>query len=436
MRKAGLITLIFLLSITALTMVKAQENGVSEDISELFGDIQLFSDSISLIRAEYVRQVDMKDLVYGAVSGMMSKLDKYSKFLTPEEFRDITEETKGEFGGIGVEIGIRKGVLTVLGVMDNTPAERAGIKDGDLIVNIDGESTKDLGLEDSVQKMRGERGEKLNLKVYRPDKEELIPVEIKRDIIQVESIEEARIIEEEIGYLRISEFQERTARDLKRTIKGLRKDGAGSIILDLRNNPGGLLESAVDVADLFLNDGALVVYTEGRDKQDRTDFRSSQAPSFEELDIVVLINQASASAAEILAGALRDNHMALLVGETTYGKGSVQTVIPLVDGSGLRLTTAAYYTPSGDNLMDKGIEPDVRVKVYRKLASEKEHKRDFRDIIFSKVENIEKTDSRDDPGQNKTGEKNRSVDLQLEAAVDILKGAKIFCKYKFEKIKE
>ncbi len=404
---------------------RAEEGDIIDNGKELFRQVQLLADSITLISTDYVKPVKVKDLVYGAIKGMMKTLDGYSQFLDPESFKEITEETKGEFGGLGIEVGMRDGVLTVIAPMEDTPAYEAGVEAGDRIVKIDDEVTRDMTLDEAVGKLRGEAGTAVTITVVREETEEMLDFKITRAIIKVKSIKDAEVIEEDIGYVRLIEFQERTAKDLRETIKKLRKEGAKSLIIDIRNNPGGLLDAGVEVADLFLKQGDMIVYTEGRDPKKRIDFKSKKEPDFDDMDIVVLVNKGSASAAEILAGALKDNRRALMLGVTTFGKASVQTVIPLEDKSALRLTTAAYFTPSGKNIMDKGVDPDVCVKRVKanepEVKEEKEEKEEKKTGIFAKVEK---------PKKEKSEEKAKEYDNQIQAAVSILKGIRVFEEYR------
>ena len=408
--------------VTSVVASRAEEGDIIDNSKELFKQIQLLADSITLISTDYVEPIKVKDLVYGAIKGMMNTLDGYSQFLDPESFKEITEETKGEFGGLGIEIGMRDGVLTIIAPMEGTPAFEAGVEAGDRIVKIDGEVTRDMTLDESVEKLRGEAGTEVTITVIREETEEILDFTITRAIIKIKSIKNVELIKEDIAYVRIVEFQERTARDLRSNIKELRKKGAKSLIIDIRNNPGGLLDSGVEVADLFLKQGAMIVYTEGRDPKKRIDFKAKKKPDFEDMDIVVLANKGSASASEILAGALKDNKRALVLGVTTFGKGSVQTVIPLEDKSALRLTTAAYFTPSGKNIMDKGVDPDVVVKRVRaKAPEEKEEKEKKKSGIFAKVEK---------PKEKEPEEKPKEYDNQIQAAVSILKGVRVFEEYR------
>ena len=429
-----------LIVVAAAFTVRAGTDEIIDNSKELFREIQLFADSMTLISTDYVEPIKAKDLVYGAIRGMMKTLDGYSQFLDPESFREITEETRGEFGGLGIEIGMRDGVLTVIAPMEDTPAFAAGILSGDKIVKIDDEITRDLTLDEAVKKMRGEPGTKIKITVIRETVDDMLDFTITRAIIKLKSIKDVRIIEDDIAYIKIAEFQERTAKDLRANIKKLKKEGALNLILDVRNNPGGLLDAAVEVSDQFLPQGAMIVYTEGRDPRKRMEFRAKKRSDFDDMDLIVIVNKGSASAAEILAGALKDNKRALVVGVPTFGKGSVQTVIPLQDKSALRLTTAAYFTPSGKNLMDKGIEPNIYVERRRPAKTpEKKAKKESderRSRIFEKVKKKtppKKADTEEKARvEKKKEEKVKKVqehDDQIQTAVNVLKGVRVFKDY-------
>ncbi|MFH1837772.1 MAG: S41 family peptidase [Candidatus Omnitrophota bacterium] len=409
------IILIFAVITTGVWAVSA----VSEmdfDGKELFKEIQLFADSITLISADYVKPINPKDLIYGAIKGMISTLDGYSQFMDPDTFKEIQEETKGQFGGLGMEIGMRDGVLKVIAPIDDTPAFKVGIKAGDMIVKIEDEITRGITIDEAIKKLRGEPGTKVTITVIREEDGKVKAFTIERGIIKIKSVKEIEMIDENIGYVRLVEFQERTAKDMEKAISELKEKGAKSIIVDLRNNPGGLLDSAVNTSEHFLEKGELIVYTEGRNPEKRIEFRAKKEALTRGMGIIVIADGGSASAAEILAGAIKDNKRGLVIGEVTYGKGSVQTVIPLKDDSALRLTTAAYYTPSGKNLMDKGIEPDVRVE--RKSVSEKE---ETETDVFDRIEKEDKEDPKKKEKKFKW-----EGDSQIQAAVNIIKGVSVF----------
>jgi carboxyl-terminal processing protease len=326
--------------------------------------LEVFAQALALIQEQYVEPKPTKDLVYGAIQGAVGTLDAHSSFMTPEDFRELQIETKGKFSGIGIEITMKDQVLTVVSPIEGTPAYRAGIQAGDQIVKINGASTKKMPLTEAVKMIRGVKGTKVTLTINRQGFTHPKDFSIVREIIPIRSVK-ARILPGGIGYIRLANFQDQTDSDLKAYLKKMRQRllPFRGLILDLRNDPGGLLEQAVQVADEFLNSG-LIVYTEGRSPRQSMRFYAhpGQAGDKTNFPLVVLINEGSASASEIVAGALKDQKRALIVGTKSFGKGSVQTIIPLEDGSALRLTTALYYTPSGVTIQEKGIMPDLMVE--------------------------------------------------------------------------
>ena len=340
----------------------------------LYEQVELLAEAITVIQSEYVEEIEPKRLIYGALKGMVESLDRHSQFLDPGAYSEMQVETKGEFGGVGLEITIAKdGVLTVVAPMDDTPAAKAGLMPQDKIVKIDGESTHGISLHEAVNRLRGRAGSKITLTILREDQEQMFDVVMARAIIQIRSVKEAQSVADGIGYVRISEFQDNTPRDLQKALSDLEKKRmSDGLILDLRNNPGGLLDVAVDVAGQFLPVGSLIVSTKGRVESQNQEFRSRPDHPGLDFPIVVLVNNGSASASEIVAGALRDHGRAILMGTKTFGKGSVQTVIPLRDGSAVRLTTSIYYTPSGQAIHGKGLMPDVLVEPVPPPASARE----------------------------------------------------------------
>ncbi len=330
----------------------------------LYEQVELLAEAITVIQSEYVEEVEPRRLIYGALKGMVESLDRHSQFLDPGAYSEMQVETKGEFGGVGLEITISKdGVLTVVSPMDDTPAAKGGLRPQDKIVKIDGESTRGISLHEAVVKLRGRAGSRVNLTILREEENRMFEVSLTRAIIQIRSVKEAQTISEGIGYVRISEFQDNTTRDLEKALAELEKIGRlDGLILDLRNNPGGLLDVAIEVAGNFLPAGTLVLSTKGRAEKQTQQFLSKSTKPHLDLPMVILINGGSASASEIVAGALRDHERAILMGTKSFGKGSVQTVIPLRDGSAVRLTTSIYYTPSGQMIHGKGIQPDVVVE--------------------------------------------------------------------------
>lgn len=328
--------------------------------TETYEELKTFSEVLNQVQRHYVDETKTKDLVQGAIRGMLSTLDPHSAYMTPEMYKEMQVETKGEFGGVGIQIGVKDSRLAVIAPIEGTPAQRAGIKAGDFIVKVNDETTKDLTLMDAVQKMRGPKGTKVNLTIQREGAPEPLLFTLMRDTIKIESVK-SKIIEN-LGYVRLTQFQEATGRDLAKAIKQFREQKVQGAILDLRNNPGGLLTAAVDVSEQFLPNGKLVVFTKNREGK-KDEWLAKSKDQMDELPVIVLVNEGSASASEIVAGALQDWGRAVIVGTTSFGKGSVQTILPLGDGSGLRLTTAKYYTPKGRSIQSTGITPDIVVKL-------------------------------------------------------------------------
>lgn len=331
-------------------------------------DLQRFTTVIDHIRKYYVKPVDDKELFENAIRGMLSGLDPHSSYLDPNEFSDLKVSTSGKFGGLGIEVTMEDGVVKVISPIDDTPADRAGIKAGDMIIRLNEMPIKGMSLKDAVEKMRGERGSEVNLTIFRKSETKPLTVKLVRDIIKVKSVR-SKVLDDQYGYVRISQFQTRTSEDLASAIETLTKttnNQLKGIILDLRNNPGGVLDASVKTSDLFLDKDklkhdALIVYTEGRLPGSKIEEKAAAGDILKGKPIVVIINEGSASAAEIVAGALQDHKRALVVGNQTFGKGSVQTVLPLRDQHGLKLTTALYYTPSGRSIQAKGISPDIEI---------------------------------------------------------------------------
>ena len=358
--------LIFVAGMSFGLNAKTPKTDYSQDIQI----IRTYTDVLKLVEDNYVEPTDPKKLLYGSLRGLLSSLDPYSTFFTPEEFKEFTSETQGEFGGLGMEVTMENNKLLVVSPIEDTPAFKAGIKPGDWIIEIDGEPTDKMTLFQAVKKMRGKPGTKVTLTIFRKGVEKPFKVELVRDIIKVKSVKTKELENGKIGYIRLTQFQENSAEEFEKALKSFKnKEG---IIIDLRNNPGGLLTSAVSIADMLLPKGKLIVYTQGRDPKNREEFYSQSEPIIDKkIPIAVIVNKGSASASEILTGALKDNNRAIIVGDTTFGKASVQTLIPLPDGSGVKLTVAHYYTPNGNLIMNKGITPDIIVKVSEEEEAER-----------------------------------------------------------------
>jgi len=351
------------------------EKSIAQKNEESFyKELELFTDALSIIRKNHVSEVKAKPLIYGALRGMLSSLDPYSQFMDPDFYKEMQIETEGRFGGLGMIITIKDDFLTVVSPLEDTPADRTGIKPGDQIIKIDDELTRGITVMEAAKKLRGEKGTTVKLEVMREKSPELLKFTIMRDIIKVKSIKKSHFISgTKIGYVRIVEFQKRTADDLKTSLQELEKEGLEGLILDLRNNPGGLLDSAIDVADEFIEKGKLVVYTQGRDAEDKRSYYSKNEPILPgNVPLVILMNKGSASASEIVIGAVHDWKRGVLVGTKTFGKGSVQNIIPLADGSALKLTIAKYYTPEGICIEETGINPDVLVELPEPKEADKD----------------------------------------------------------------
>lgn len=358
---AGFAVIVAFLSIF---IISSQRRSSAEGKGSDYESIELFTDVMAIIKKSYVEDVDTKKLIYGAINGMLSSLDPHSSFMPPDTYKEMKIDTKGAFGGLGIEISIKEGVLTVISPIEDTPAFKAGIKAGDMILKIDDKFTKDMNINDAVKRMRGQKGTKVILTIMREGSDKPKEYPLVRDIIQVRSVR-FHLMDGGYGYVRIAQFQEKTDDDLSKALKTLKEENKGELkglVLDMRNDPGGLLDQAVKVADHFVPDGQMIVYTEGREKDSKMQFTAKKGSKEPNYPIVVVINGGSASASEIVAGALQDHKRAIILGTQSFGKGSVQTIIPLSDDSGLRLTTARYYTPKGRSIQAKGITPDITVE--------------------------------------------------------------------------
>ncbi|MBI2915642.1 MAG: S41 family peptidase [Elusimicrobia bacterium] len=386
------------------------------NVDKTLENLQILVEVFDYIQQNYVTEKDTKNLIYGAAHGMVRTLDPFSQFLEPEPHKEMQTETEGQFGGLGIRIEIRNDWLTVMTPIPDTPAYRAGLLPGDKIVKIEGEWTQGISLQDAVRKLRGQPGTQVKISIVHDGSKEPQDITLTREVIKIESTR-SRMLEDKIGYVQLLEFTAKTDADMNRTLTRLSNDGMDALVLDLRNNPGGLLNSAVNVSKTFLDNQKLIVYTEGR-KTNRVEYKSDVKAPFAKIPMVILVNGGSASGSEIVAGAMQDHHRALIVGTTTFGKASVQSVIPLSDGSGLRLTTAKYYTPAGraiqrDEKTGKGgIVPDILIEVTReteiKLRRQQEE-------IYAK----------DRTPQSVIKKEEQVDDLALKRAVEFLKARRI-----------
>ena len=352
-------------SLTGIHAVWAEKEPPPETKLPL-DELRTFTGVLDAIKQDYVEPVKDKDLLENAIRGMLGNLDPHSAFLDAEAFQDLQIGTSGEFGGLGIEVGQEDGFLKVIAPIDDTPAQRAGIRPGDLIIRIDDASVKGMPLSDAIQRMRGKPNTAITLTIVREGMRKPLKIKLIREIIQVRSVK-SRLLEPGFGYLRITQFQSKTAPNLRQALQEIEQQNKGplrGVVLDLRNNPGGVLNGAVDVADDFLEEGA-IVQTKGRGNGSDQSFKATPGDLLKGAPLVVLVNGGSASASEIVAGALQDHHRALILGERTFGKGSVQTILPLGNGTAVKLTTARYYTPNGRSIQAQGIEPDIKLKPFK-----------------------------------------------------------------------
>lgn len=408
---SGIFSCLFLITSFAISSIDQTKR------DETYQELDLFADALTFIQSQYVEAANPKELIYGAIQGMVSNLDSHSQFLSPEEFEDLKIDTEGKFGGIGIEITIKDGLVTVVTPMEGTPAWEAGFKPRDRIVKIDSKVIKNFTLNQAVKMLRGKPGTEVTVVVWREQENKLHAFKVKRAQIDVKDIKEVKVIDGKIGYLKLVEFREDTPRDLDRVLTDLKNKGIQGLIVDIRNNPGGLLMRAIDVTERFLPKGALVVSIKSRDEKENEEYRSNFGNNDTRLSMVVLVNDGSASGSEILAGALQDHKRAVIVGTKTFGKGSVQTVLPLRDGSAIKLTTSRYYTPNGHVIHNQGVTPDVVVESDLGAAQRVQDQDEYIDKIFEHVEE-KKTHELSEPAlfEKKSGE-----DVQLARAIDLLK---------------
>jgi carboxyl-terminal processing protease len=412
-----LVALAVNLAIGAHTYLRSAEVAEKNDV---YSNLRLFSLVLERVRQDYVdgESLTYQDLIYGALKGMLNSLDPHSEFLEPARYDDLKQDTESKFGGVGIQVGLRGDDLTVIAPMDDTPASRAGIMSGDRIVKIDGKSTEKMSLPDAVKLLRGEPGTEVTVTIFRPAANTTKDHKLERAAIKVDTVKDINgrrefpLPETKIGYIRLLQFGEPTEKELDQALKKLEGQGMTALVLDLRDNPGGLLDQAAKVCERFVPPRTLVVSTEGRDPGERRQFRSSARGSHLRLPMAVLVNGGSASASEIVAGCLQDLKRAVIVGEQTFGKGSVQSIIPLQDGAALRLTTAKYYTPSHKVIHEKGITPDIIVPLSTEETEALALKR-----TPGLVESL-------DPDRQERFKPVR--DLQLDRALDLLKGITLY----------
>jgi len=425
MKKKFLFGMVAALLLTNLALVvkvfQASAASDDKDKDSAYANVALMTRVMEIVRKDYVEggNTSYKELTYSALKGMLTSLDPHSQFMEPESFDDMRSETEGQFGGIGIQIGMKDNIITIIAPMEDTPGWRAGLMPGDKIIAVDGTATDKMALPDAVKLLRGKPGTEVILRILRTKLKEVKDVKIKREVIKVDSVKDAKMLDNKVGYIRVTQFNGPTDDEFEKNLQKLEKSGMEALIIDLRNNPGGLLESAVEVAGKFLPRNEMVVYTEGR-QVERHIYSAKGNERHPNYPIVVLINGGSASGSEIVAGALQDLKRAVILGETSFGKGSVQSVLPLPDGSAIRLTTAKYYTPGRKVIHEKGVTPDIVVPVTEE---------DQRALLIQRArdtwgdigldEDLEKEAKKLDP-------KKPIRDVQLDRAVDLLKGIKVY----------
>ena len=429
----GVVLGIFMGTCGSVFADKDNADSVADTETIPFEDLRTFTEIFGRIKRDYVEPVSDKKLLEDAVRGMLSGLDPHSAYLVAEEFQELKEGTTGQFGGLGIEVTMENGFIKVVSPIDDTPAQRAGIKTGDLIIKLDDKPVKGMSLADAVKLMRGEPGSKIMLTVVREGEEAPLKLTLTRDIIKVKSVK-SRMLEKDYGYLRISSFQSGTGEGLKDAIAALKKENTKNLkglVIDLRNNPGGVLNAAVEVSDAFLKSG-LIVYTEGRIENSEMRFNASPDDLIDGAPIVVLINAGSASASEIVAGALQDQKRAIIMGEKSFGKGSVQTILPTSNGAAVKLTTARYYTPSGRSIQAEGIEPDIALARVKLESLEKQEFTPVKEADLSHHLQNGKENAKNPELSGEAGDKDKESpelkDYALNEALNLLKGINIIKK--------
>jgi carboxyl-terminal processing protease len=400
--------------------------------TDTYEDLKAFTQVLELVRRNYVENPDSHELIEGAIRGMLAGLDPHSSYMAERAFKEMSLDIKGEFQGVGIQIGIKNNLLTIIAPIEGTPGDRAGLSAGDKILKINDEWTKDMAIDQAVDKMRGPKGTQVRLLIQREGWDKPKEFKISREVIKVLSVK-SKMLDDEIGYVKLIQFQGQTVDELEKALKALDAKGVKKLILDMRNNPGGILDASVDVSGKFLPKDSLVVYLQGRQKDDRKDYLTTSAQPPRTYPIVVLVNTGSASASEIVAGALQDSKRALILGTQTFGKGSVQTVFPIENGGGIRLTTAKYYTPSGRSIQNVGITPDLEIK----LPTVKEPKDGEPVHVMVRERDLERHLKNDTVDEDRKKEasgvedefamevvpKDEKDDIQIQKAVEILKTA-------------
>lgn len=421
---------------TANTVVGEDEE--KQTVEDTYRQLNLFGDVFERVRGQYVEELTDEEIIENAIQGMLSSLDPHSSYLDADDFQDMQVQTRGEFGGLGIEVTMENGFVKVVSPIDETPAYKAGVEAGDYITHLDDEPVLGLSLSEAVDKMRGKVGVPLKLTIVREGADDTLDIKVVRDIIKIQSVKN-RVEEEDVGYIRITTFNQNTMPGVEKAIKEIKKEAGENLIgyvIDLRNNPGGLLDQAISVSDAFLDRGE-IVSTRGRKEDDTKRDNSTPGDLTDGKPLIVIVNGGSASASEIVAGALQDHRRAIIIGEETFGKGSVQTIIPLPGHGAMRLTTARYYTPSGRSIQSEGIEPDIYVE-QAKLESlgngfKRTREGDLRGALDndSKVKNKSKEKKKikslgTDSKEGDEEEEEKPADYQLTRAIDLLRGVVLY----------
>ena len=439
-------TLLFFILSFVLNQATVSQAAITQDQREAtYRQLEIFSNVLSILQENYIDEINADETIEGAISGMLLSLDPHSSYLTAEDFNELQEETRGNFSGVGIEVTVRDGILTIISPIEGTPADKAGLQAKDLIVKINDEATKNMPSMEAIKQLRGPKGSEVTVAIYRDGWQELKEFTIVRDIISLHSVK-GLFLEPGFAYVRITNFQRQTTNDAKKLLTELeQKNHIKGLILDLRNNPGGLLDQAISISDIFLEEG-LVVYTRGRIQEQNMTFQASANNGKNLYPLVILVNEGSASASEIVAGAIQDHKRGVIVGTQTFGKGSVQTILPMPGGSGLRLTTARYFTPNGRSIQATGIVPDVEVPHIPYVKQQKEdhilpdfvREADLKNHILNRDEQTDKikerstnTSDEDTSKQERKTAKNRlKRDNQLRTALNILKSLNLYTEYR------
>jgi carboxyl-terminal processing protease len=439
-----ILTSIFFIFSIFIGHTSISQAAISQDQREAtYRQLEIFANVLSILQENHIDEINADDTIEGAIRGMLLSLDPHSSYLTANDFTELQDATRGDFSGIGIEITVRDGILTIISPIDGTPADKAGLQAKDLIVKINGEPTRNMPSMDAIKLLKGKKGSEVTLSIYRDGWQELKEFTLVRDIISLHSVN-GLFLEPGFAYVRITNFQEKTTKDVKKLLIELEKDELiKGLILDLRNNPGGLLDQAISISDIFLNQG-LIVYTKGRIQEQNMTFQAHSNNGKNLYPLVILVNEGSASASEIVAGAIQDHKRGVIVGTQTFGKGSVQTIIPMPGGSGLRLTTARYFTPNGRSIQATGIVPNVEVPHIQYVKEGKAspqlpnfvRETDLKNHILNRNGQSEKTEKKtaDTHGENKAKdqqkiEKRLKKDNQLRTALNILKSLNLYTEY-------